>query len=638
MHAGLRALLSNYYWCWDEAIGEVFADLPTFHGSPYAALASLTAEQRRRLETPAWQEKVDTARARQRAYLAGRPEQRTIAYFSAEFGVTETLPIYSGGLGVLAGDHIKAASDLGLPLVAVGLLYRRGYFRQVIDPAGWQREEYPELREERTGLQPELTDDGSPVIVTVPMGDHDVAVRVWRADIGRVPLYLLDTRVEQNADIDHWITAHLYGGDQDTRIRQEIVLGIGGVRALRELGYDALATYHMNEGHAAFLALELIRERIAGGLDFAAASALVREQCVFTTHTPVPAGHDAFPRELVLRYLGLYRERMLGCSEFELLTLGGWGAFSMTELALHLARSANGVSRKHGEVSQAMFPGRNIGSITNGVHHLTWTAVPFRRLYDQYLPGWRQEPDRLREAERLPGDAVRMAHDETKTRLIAYINEHHPESAFDPDTLTIGFARRFATYKRGTLLFRDAERLARVAGRRLQLVFAGKAHPRDDLGKTFIQSIIREIGQGPVRAVFLKDYDIRLGRLLTSGVDVWLNNPRRPLEASGTSGMKCLLNGIPNLSVLDGWWLEGYDATNGWAIGADYAGGDEDEHDAESLYTLLEMAVIPEYYAGDEAWLRRMRRAIVTAADFTAQRMVSEYATDVYHVGQAARA
>jgi starch phosphorylase len=634
--SGLRALLGNYYWCWDEAVEGVFAALPTFRGSPYAAVASLSAEQRRRLDTPEWRARVEAARARQRAYLVAAPETRTIAYFSAEFGVHETLPIYSGGLGVLAGDHVKAASDLALPMVAVGLLYRRGYFRQVIDPSGWQREEYPELREELTGLHAELTADGAPLIVTVPMGGHDVAVRVWRADVGRVPIYLLDTRLPQNSEVDHWITAHLYGGDQDTRIRQEIVLGIGGVRVLRALGYHAVETYHMNEGHAAFLGLELARERVAGGASFAAACAAVGERCVFTTHTPVPAGHDAFPHELVTRYLGGYRERDLGCSEYDLLKLGGWGAFSMTELALHLSRSANGVSRKHGEVSRSMFPGRAIGSITNGVHHLTWTSEPFKRLFDQRLPGWRLDPARLADAVRIPADEARLAHDETKARLIAYINDEHPEAAFDADTLTIGFARRFATYKRGTLIFRDSLRLAQLAGRRLQLVYAGKAHPRDDTGKSFIQAIIREMHNCPVRAVFLDDYDMGLARQLISGVDVWLNNPRRPLEASGTSGMKGLLNGVPNLSVLDGWWLEGYDGSNGWAIGEHYAGGDEDEYDANSLYELLETSVIPDYYERPDAWTERMKRAIATAARFTSQRMVAEYADEIYEVKRAA--
>jgi starch phosphorylase len=349
----------------------------------------------------------------------------------------------------------------------------------------------------------------------------------------------------------------------------------------------------------------------------------------------VPAGHDAFPHELVLRYLDTFRGTGLRCSAEELLTLGGWGAFSMSELALHLSRTANGVSRKHGEVSRAMFPGRAIGSITNGVHHLTWTSGPFKRLYDQHLPGWREHPVLLSEADRLPMAEVRTAHDEAKARLIAYINDERPEVAFEPDTLTIGFARRFATYKRGTLLFRDPARLAEIARGGLQLVFAGKAHPRDEMGKSFIQAIVHEIGHSPIRVVFLEDYDMGLGRILTSGVDVWLNNPRRPLEASGTSGMKCLLNGIPNLSVLDGWWLEGYDATNGWAIGEDYAAGDEDEFDAGSLYTLLEQRVMPDFYGDPEAWQRRMRRAIATSAAFTAQRMVADYADEIYLVGEA---
>ena len=635
VHGRLRRLLHNYYWVWNEDILSAFAALPTFQGSPFAALASLSSQQRRQLETPEWQARVGAAEAILGDYLAGAASRRTVAYFSAEFGIHKTLPIYSGGLGVLAGDHVKASSDLAMPLVAVGLLYWHGYFRQVIDPAGWQHEEYPELRQEFTGLRPEQAPDGSPLIVRVPMGDHDVAARVWRADIGRIPLYLLDTRLPENTEVDRWITSHLYGGDQDTRIRQEIVLGIGGVRALRALGYATLDTYHMNEGHAAFLGLELACERVNQGIPFADANAAVRDHCVFTTHTPVPAGHDAFPHELVLRYLNGYRERDLRCSEYDLLKLGGWGAFSMTELALHLSRSANGVSRKHGEVSRAMFPGRSIASITNGVHHLTWTSLPFKRLYDERLSGWRETPARLSEAGSLPDEGVRAAHDEAKARLVAHINTIHPEAAFDADTLTIGFARRFATYKRGTLIFRDSLRLANIAGRRLQLVYAGKAHPHDDMGKSYIQSIIHEMRDCPVRAIFLEDYDMNVGAMLTSGVDVWLNNPRRPLEASGTSGMKCLLNGIPNLSVLDGWWLEGYDGANGWAIGEHYTSGDEDAYDAESLYHLLETAVIPEYYERPDAWTERMRRAMATAAAFTAHRMVEEYARNVYDLSPA---
>lgn len=629
--AGLRGLLGNYYWCWNESIAGLFATLPTFRDSPHAALASLSGDQRQRLETLEWQDRLKAAEIEQQAYLDGAAKRRTIAYFSAEFGIHETLPIYSGGLGVLAGDHVKAASDLALPMVAVGLLYRRGYFRQMIDPAGWQREQYPALRPELAGLKPQLTADGAPLLIRVPMGDHEVSARIWRADVGRIPLLLLDTDVEENGEVDHWITAHLYGGDQDTRIRQEIVLGIGGVRALRALGFDEIETYHLNEGHAAFLGLELTSEAVGRGLSFAQACAAVHDQCVFTTHTPVPAGHDAFAHELVLRYLDQYRLASLGCSTDEMLTLGGWGVFSMTELALHLSRSANGVSQKHGEVSRTMFPNHAVSAVTNGVHHLTWTARPLKQLYDHYLPGWRSDPSRLAAAEELPLPAVRMAHEECKSRLVAYINSEHPEAGFDADTLTIGFARRFATYKRGTLIFRDSLRLARLAGRRLQLVYAGKAHPRDDTGKSYIQAIIRAMHDCPVRAVFLEDYDMGLAPIMVSGVDVWLNNPRRPLEASGTSGMKALLNGVPNLSVLDGWWLEGYDGTNGWAIGQDYQPGqDEDEYDANSLYQLLEEAIIPEYYQRPDAWLERMRRAIATAPRFSAHRMVSEYVDGIY--------
>jgi len=588
------------------------------------------------LDTPDFAQSITQAGDSQASYLKGAPLSRRVAYFSAEFGVDASLPIYSGGLGVLAGDHLKAASDAGLPLVAAGLLYHGGYLRQTLDDAGWQHEEYPRLDLALTGLRLERDDAGAPIQVSIPLGDRETHAQVWRADIGRVPLYLLDTDIEANSAIDREITQRLYdrGNDhrseRDIRICQEIVLGIGGVRALRALGYDALETFHLNEGHASFLLLERAREAHAAGKDYDAALDETREHAVFTTHTPVPAGHDRFAHDLLLYYLGPWWRDTLGFTDWQLLSLGGAGDFSMTELALNVTRAVNAVSVKHGEVSRAMFPGRPIGSITNGVHHPTWTGPHAAALYDRALPDWREDGERLRGADGLAGRDVRAAHDAAKRDMIAAVNARYPGAALEEGVFTIGFARRMTGYKRATLLFRDPARLAAVAARGLQVVVAGKAHPRDDEGKSIIAEIVRHAGDAPVRIIFVAGYDMALARLLVAGSDIWLNNPHRPMEASGTSGMKALLNGVPNLSVLDGWWIEGYRGTNGWPIGEGYSGGDEDSYDAGSLYDTLERDVIPEYYDRPDDWTARMTRAIATSPDFTAQRMVLQYASEMY--------
>jgi starch phosphorylase len=588
------------------------------------------------LDTPDFAQSITQAGDSQASYLKGAPLSRRVAYFSAEFGVDASLPIYSGGLGVLAGDHLKAASDAGLPLVAAGLLYHGGYLRQTLDDAGWQHEEYPRLDLALTGLRLERDDAGAPIQVSIPLGDRETHAQVWRASIGRVPLYLLDTDIEANSAIDREITQRLYdrGNDhrseRDIRICQEIVLGIGGVRALRALGYDALETFHLNEGHASFLLLERAREAHAAGKDYDAALDETREHAVFTTHTPVPAGHDRFAHDLLLYYLGPWWRDTLGFTDWQLLSLGGAGDFSMTELALNVTRAVNAVSVKHGEVSRAMFPGRPIGSITNGVHHPTWTGPHAAALYDRALPDWREDGERLRGADGLAGRDVRAAHDAAKRDMIAAVNARYPGAALEEGVFTIGFARRMTGYKRATLLFRDPARLAAVAARGLQVVVAGKAHPRDDEGKSIIAEIVRHAGDAPVRVIFVAGYDMALARLLVAGSDIWLNNPHRPMEASGTSGMKALLNGVPNLSVLDGWWIEGYRGTNGWPIGEGYSGGDEDSYDAASLYDTLERDVIPEYYDRPDDWTARMTRAIATSPDFSAQRMVLQYASEMY--------
>jgi glycogen phosphorylase len=634
----LDRLLANYSWAWNDQALQVFQALPTFGGNPYEAVRRLSSEDRQQLQKAGLESQAQQAVSAMEAYLATAVVERTVAYFSAEFGIHECLPLYSGGLGVLAGDHLKSASDLNLPLVGVGLVYRRGYFHQKIDSDGMQREEYPPLHPMESGFRLAADRTGRPARVSVPLNSREVHARVWRTDVGRVPLYLLDTDLDENNAEDRFITSHLYGGDREMRIRQEIVLGIGGLRALRALGYDRLETFHLNEGHAAFLALEAISECRQPDEPLERSRARAAGRVVFTTHTPVPAGHDVFPPDLVCHYLGGYAHHQLRCSEFELLQLGGSEVhgqpFSMTELALSVARAANGVSARHGEVSRAMFPGRPIDSITNGVHHLTWTAQPTRQLYDHFLPGWRDDPRRLSDSH-LPEGELRRSHQINKVRMVERLNALQPEH-LDPELLTIGFARRFATYKRADLLFHDADRLAQIGGGRIQLIVAGKAHPQDEAGKHLIQAVIRLGAASPVTAVFIPDYDLALGKLLVAGVDVWLNNPRRPMEASGTSGMKASLNGVPNLSVLDGWWIEGYDGTNGWAIGPDIAPlGDpeeEDARDAESLYMLLSERVIPEFYDSPGQWAQRMKRAVASSARFTTHRMVGEYARRLYRL------
>lgn len=635
----LDRLLSNYYWAWNDQSLEVFRALPRYDGDPYQAVRRLSLEDRMRLERAGLEEKAARAVGAMDEYLRGSSTERRVAYFSAEFGIHECLPLYSGGLGVLAGDHLKSASDLNLPLVGVGLIYRRGYFHQEIDAEGVQHEQYPVMAPLESGFRLALDLNGRPALVSVPLDDRECLVRVWQTDIGRVPLYLLDTDLDENASDHRFITSHLYGGDREMRIRQEIVLGIGGLRALRALGYDRLETFHLNEGHAAFLCLESIAECRRPDEPLERSRARAAGRVVFTTHTPVPAGHDVFPPDMVCRYLGGYARKELHCGDDELLALGGarvdGPSFSMTELALNVARAANGVSARHGEVSRAMFPGRPIDSVTNGVHHLTWTAPPTRRLYDQFLPGWRDDHRRLADSHLLPEDELRQVHHRNKERLVERLNDIQRER-LDPALMTIGFARRFATYKRAGLLFHDPQRLAKVAGGRLQVLIAGKAHPQDEAGKRLIQEVIRLGEASPLTVVFIADYDLALGKLLVAGVDVWLNNPRRPMEASGTSGMKASLNGVPNLSVLDGWWVEGYDGTNGWAIGPDIGPSDspedEDTRDADSLYMLLAERVIPEFYESPGDWTQRMKRAIAASARFTTHRMVGEYARRLYRL------
>ncbi len=602
---------------------------------------------------------------------------KTIAYFSAEFGLHVSVPIYSGGLGILSGDHIKEAGDLGLPFVGVGFMYPQGYFRQRLPSHGWQEAEYLQLDMDKAPVNKVLDKDGNELRIAVTIHDTKVQMRVWHLKIGRANLYLMDTDVPENAPWHRELTARLYGGDNENRIRQEILLGIGGVRVLRKLGYQP-DVWHMNEGHSAFLVLELVREIVAEtGCSFHEAALQVRPQAVFTTHTPVPAGHDAFNFDMMDKYFGHYYSR-LNLDRTGFMNLGrhqeNWGeAFNMTVLALKMSGMANGVSELHAEVSrdmwQEVWPSKSVDEIpimgiTNGIHVPTWIALPMADLFTKYLhPEWITKQDDQAIWERIseiPDEELWKIHVELRRKLLDSLQERtrvrwiqgHRDATqvlttgafLDPNALTIGFARRFATYKRATLIFRDPERLKRIlldVERPVQIIFAGKAHPADDPGKHLIQTIynIAKSHEWGGRIAFVEDYEMHMGRYLKQGSDIWLNNPRRPREASGTSGMKAALNGVPNLSILDGWWVEGYNGANGWAIGENMNYDDPNEQDAadaESLYRLLEEEIVPLYYDRDRdgvprGWVEVMRESIRSnAAVFSMRRMVKEYTENLY--------
>lgn len=598
-----------------------------------------------------------------------------VAYFSAEFGLHSSLPIYSGGLGILSGDHAKEASDLGIPLVCVGFMYPQGYFRQRIPSHGWQEAVYEQLDMNRAPVVQVTDEEGNEIMVSVRMGDRDVFARIWYVQVGRVPIYFLDTDVDENDPWDRELSARLYSGDTEHRIRQEIMLGIGGVRALRALDVTPTA-WHMNEGHSAFLVLECIRELVADGANFEEAAEVVSRQSLFTTHTPVAAGHDAFPFHMVQQYFAGYWDE-LGISRDEFLDLGRheeeWGtSFNMTVLALRMSGQANGVSKLHGQISRTMWqvvwPNRDVDEVpithvTNGIHVPTWTPTELHLLFSKYLgPDWidrHDDPALWERIEEIPDIELWETHLDLKQKMLSFFRErvrkqwvegtNDPTQVMTggtflaPDALTIGFARRFATYKRASLIFSDVERLRKLildSHRPVQIVFAGKAHPEDDPGKLLIQSIYNMAKHNRLggRVAFIEDYDMHLARYLVQGVDVWLNTPRRPREASGTSGQKAALNGVLNLSVLDGWWVEGYNGGNGWAIGLDrdYNDGDlQDSVDAESLYKLLEEEIIPLYYQRDRddvprGWVAMMRETIRSNAPrFSSRRMLKEY-TDLY--------
>lgn len=693
IHQKLSKLASNLWWSWDPEATDLFRliDRELFDSvnhNPVLLLKEYTPERlEERAREAVLHSRIHWAYRRFREYLESTTTwgathaailgQGPVAYFSAEFGLHESLPIYSGGLGVLAGDHLKSASDLGLPLVAIGLFYHEGYFAQAIDKSGWQKEEYPRLTAASLPLTP-ATNANGPIVISVETRHGSIYARVLHLAVGRIDLFLLDTDVPQNTPEDRTLTARLYGGDQPTRIRQELLLGVGGVRALKELGILP-NVIHMNEGHSAFAPLEVIRQRIHDdGLPFDRALRDTAARCVFTTHTPVPAGHDRFDQGLIEEHLGPLGDA-LGLNTQGLMGLGrvdpqqGGETFCMTVLALKMCRIANGVSSLHGVVSREMWaslwPWRSveeipIGHITNGVHVPTWLASQMRVLYDRVLPAdWYKhsgEPDVWRSFETITPGELWEVHAALKNRLILYARHEAVDQArrrgesnsvisdmetlFDPRALTIGFARRFAPYKRADLILKDLEFLARLIAdvdRPLQFIFAGKAHPADEKGKQILQQIFRLTREEPFRGrvLILENYNINMGRQLVQGVDVWLNNPRRPLEASGTSGQKVVLNGGLNCSILDGWWAEAYDGKNGFAIGTGRTHSNQDIQDArdgEDLYRVLTEEVIPLYFDRDrdelpQQWISRMKRAIRTLGwRFNADRMVMDYATHSY--------
>ena len=606
----------------------------------------------------------------------GHIDKEVIAYFSTEFGLHETVPIYAGGLGVLSGDHLKEASDLGLPLVAMGFLYTKGYFTQVISEDGWQEAQYVKLNFDELPVLPLVNDEKKPATIAVELAGREVLVRIWKIQVGRVPLYLLDSNVDGNSDDDRELTSRLYSSDLDLRISQEIILGIGGVRALRKLGHSP-AVWHMNEGHSAFLVLERIREQVENGTSLEEARDYVQAKTVFTTHTPVPAGSDEFPAWLIDKYFGGLQQQ-LGLSRDKFFDLArhtvNWGeTFSMPVLAMRTSNLRNGVSELHGEVAREMWgylwPDVNtdevpISHITNGIHTGTWLARRMRNIYGMYLGSdWMDnidDPEIWNAVSNIPDEEIWAVRRHLKRKLVIYMRERaraqwgldevHPVQVIasgallNPYVLTIGFARRFATYKRADLILRDFERLLRIINKPnmpVQIIFAGKAHPADQPGKLLIQNVYRKVkkAESGGRLVFLEDYDMNLARYLVQGVDVWLNTPRRPNEASGTSGQKAAVNGVLNFSILDGWWREGFNGKNGWAIGTDDSHADfkfQDDMDAESLYDALENEIIPLYYdrsSGDlpVEWIRLMKESIRTLApEFSMRRMVKAYANDLY--------
>jgi len=689
-----RALAGNLWWTWQPDVITLFQGIDpvrwrALDHNPIAMLSEFTPEQ---LHTRAvelvLQSRINQAYRRLKEYLStttlwanantGVLGSAPVAYFSLEFGVHESVPIYSGGLGILSGDHIKSASGLGVPMVAVGLFYDQGYFKQHLDTDGYQQEEYLDTKVENLPMEPALGPDGQPVTVEIQTRSGRLLAKVWLMRVGRVNLYLLDSNVEGNSGEDRELTSRLYGGDNRTRIRQELVAGVGGVRALAVLGITP-GVYHLNEGHLGFATLEVIRQQMHDdGRSFEEALCDVAGHTVFTTHTPVPAGHDRFGGELIEEHLGPLRDE-LGISFEQLMGLGrvdphnAQETFCMTVLGLKLSRRANAVSSLHGHVSRRMWaplwPGRSeeeipIGHITNGVHIRSWLAWQMQQLYDRHFPAdWYErmgEPEVWQYIYNVDPGELWETHHALKNLLLAFVrrcvrrncrrrgeNDEAIDAArqmLDPDILTIGFGRRFATYKRADLILQDLDRMASLlndADRPVQLIFSGKAHPADEPGKQLIRKIanLRHDSRFAGRIAFVEDYDVNVARHMIQGVDVWLNTPRRPLEASGTSGQKAVLNGALNLSVFDGWWAEAYDGSNGFGIGKGSNHVDDavtDDRDAADLQRVLQEEVIPLYYERDidglpQQWIKRMMNSISSLAwRFSAHRMVADYVHHCY--------
>ncbi len=688
----LGKLAFDLWWSWHEEAREVFRrlDYPLWRLTAHNPVRMLRMVSRERLEQaardPSFLNVYDAAiKALDRALTAKESwwirrfphlPMGPIAYFSAEFALHQSLPIYAGGLGVLAGDHCKEASDLGLPLIGVGFMYPQGYFHQRMSSEGWQEEVYEQLNWDHAPIERAVTKEGKPCIISVPVGNRSVLVSVWCVRLGQVKLYLLDTSMEENAPSDRELSARLYGGDRETRVQQEIILGVGGVLALRALGSNPVV-WHLNEGHAAFVVLQRIREALEREESFEEAIEEVRSSTVFTTHTPVPAGHDTFPFHLVeahlaayLGSLGQYRDDFLALGHYD---NGGGPMFNMTALALRTAGAINGVSQIHERVTREMWapiwPGlpeseRPVKALNNGIHISTWIAPDISRLLEKHLgKEWR---DRHEESEfwgeifKIPDEELWAVRQALRRYLIAFIRERARQrwtqeqvsaarvltagTLLDPAALTIGFARRFTGYKRPELIFHDPERLARILNaprRPVQIVFAGKAHPVDDMGKHHLQSVYKRAIDPTFggRIAFVDDYDLHVAHFLVQGCDVWLNTPRKPFEASGTSGMKASVNGVLHLSSGDGWWAEGYTGSNGWLIDGGVMTGEPaavDAADAEALYRLLEEEVVPTFYDRDvdevpRRWLRMVKEAIRTVTPrFSTRRMVKQYAEWMY--------
>ena len=687
----LDELAVDLWWSWNREGRSVFRrlDYTLWRATAHNPVRMLWMIARAKIEAAAddqdfvqlYQRAIsalDGARAARNTWWTNRfPDNggQTIAYFSAEFALHQSLPIYAGGLGVLAGDHCKEAGDLGVPLIGVGFMYPQGYFHQNVSQDGWQEEVYERLNWADAPIEQALTPDGKPCVTAVPLGDRTVLVAVWHVRVGRASLYLLDTSLEENAPWDRELSARLYGGDRETRVQQEIILGIGGVRALRALGVEP-AAFHLNEGHAGFVVLQRIRDLVEQGSSFDAALEDIRRTTIFTTHTPVAAGHDAFPFSIVEKHLagcwgtlGANRDRFLALGAYD---SGGGALFNMTALALRSAGAVNAVSRLHGEVTRAMWapmwPGaaeaeRPVTSVTNGVHVPTWLAADMSDLFARHLGSdWmeRQDDPAMWDAVLAIPDADLWAVRQALRRyLFTFVRERARHrwtddrvgaprvvaagTLLESDALTIGFARRFAAYKRPDLVFADAERLARILNapeRPAQIIFAGKAHPADDVGKQHLQHVYKR-ALDPMfggRVAFVDDYDLHVAHFLIQGCDVWLNTPRKPLEASGTSGMKAAINGVPHLSIGDGWWAEGFNGKNGWTIDGGSADNPDvvDALDAAALYELLENEIVPAFYerGGDgvpRRWLTTVKEAIRSVAPrFSARRMVKEYAERMY--------